>query len=395
MPEEGAVSRGAVVPGFRLASVLGFEIRIDDSWFVIAFLILWSLSAGVFPERLEGLEPATYLVMGVAGTLLFFASLLAHELSHSVVARARGVEVAGITLFVFGGMAHTKSEARNPDDELAIAGVGPLCSLVLAGLFWAAVRVGEPLGLPEPALVIGEYLALINLILALFNLLPGFPLDGGRLFRALVWRYTGDLTRATRWATQGGKALGYALIGLGALQTLAGAVVGGLWMVFIGWFLRTAALTSYEQHLMSGVLGHLRADRIMTPDPSTVAPDLSLADFVEGRLLRERHQGFPVVRDGRVLGLVTLDHVRSTPRERWPSTSVEAVMAPAEALTVARDATLQDVLETMAGSGVQRVLVVEEGRLVGAISASDVSRWLQKERVLGGVAAASERGPSR
>lgn len=385
---------GQGMPGIRLGSMLGFEIRIDYSWFVIAFLVLWSLSAGVFPHRVEGLSSGAYLVMGMAGMLLFFASLLAHELSHSVVARSRGVEVAGITLFVLGGVAHTTREAENPADELAIAGVGPLCSLVLAGVFWLLVRLGEALAWSEPVLVVGDYLALINLVLALFNLLPGFPLDGGRLFRALVWRHTGNLTVATRWATNGGKALGYALIGLGALQTFAGAVVGGLWMVFIGWFLRTAAMTSFEHHILGGVLTGLMARRIMTADPSTVAPDVTLQSLVEDRLLREPHQGYPVSSGREVLGLVTLAHVKRVPRERWPTTRVREVMTPTDQVAVGPDATLEHVLASMSRSGLQRVLVVDarEG-LVGVISASDVSRWLQKERALGGVAPAP-RGPS-
>lgn len=380
--------------GFRLGSVFGFEIRIDYSWFVIAFLILWSLSAGVFPGRLPDLEPPAYLAMGLVGMLLFFASLLAHELSHSLVARRRGVEVEGITLFVFGGMAHTRSEAESPDDELAIAGVGPLSSLVLAAAFWGFAWLGQGAGWPLAATVVAEYLALINLVLAVFNLLPGFPLDGGRLFRALVWKQTGDLTRATRLASQGGKILGYVLMGLGALQTLAGAVVGGLWLVFIGWFLRTAALMSFEQHLLSGVLDTIRAAHVMTPDPSTVGPELTMADFVEHRLLREPHQGFPVTLDGRVLGMITLEHARSVPRERWTSTRVAEAMAPAGGLTVAPEATLAEVLQAMSGSGSNRVVVVDDGRLRGIISASDVSRWIQKERMVGGLGEVRRREPA-
>jgi CBS domain-containing protein len=233
---------------------------------------------------------------------------------------------------------------------------------------------------------VAEYLALLNLILALFNTLPGFPLDGGRLFRAAVWRQTGDLTLATRWATQGGKALGYVLIALGMLQVLMGAVIGGLWLVLIGWFLRTTAAMSFEQHMLSGALGALRAVQVMTRDPSTVRPDISMTDFVEGRLLREPHQGFPVVDGGRVLGLITLHHARSTPRERWGGTTVAEAMVPARDLIVTPESTLTDVLETMSGSGSNRVLVMDGTRLVGVISASDVSRWLQKERLIGGVA---------
>jgi len=377
------MSAPRVVGGFRLGSVLGFEIRIDYSWFVIAFLILWSLAAGVFPTRVPGLERPAYLLMGAVGMVLFFASLVAHELSHSLVARRRGVEVAGITLFVFGGMAHTTGEAETPDDELAIAGVGPLCSLALAMSFWAVGWIGSRGGWPEPVVVLAEYLALLNLILAVFNLLPGFPLDGGRLFRALVWKRTGDLTVATRRATQGGKALGYGLMGLGALQALLGGFVGGLWLVFIGWFLRTAATASLEQHLMGDVLTRIRAADVMTSDPSTVTPEISVVAVAENRLLREPHQAFPVVSSDGVIGLVGLEHARALGRPRWTTTSVGEVMTPAADLLVSPGDTLQHVLEVMSGARSNRVMVVDGGALVGVISASDVARWIQKERWVG------------
>ncbi|MEX2465342.1 MAG: CBS domain-containing protein, partial [Gemmatimonadota bacterium] len=272
-----------------------------------------------------------------------------------------------------------------PEDELAIAGVGPLCSLALAIGFWVLAWLGGRAGWPTPMIVVAEYLALLNLILAVFNMLPGFPLDGGRLFRALVWRQTGDLTMATRWAAQGGKVLGYVLIVLGAIQALMGAVVGGLWLVFIGWFLRTTAAMSFEQHMLSGALGGIRAQQVMTSDPRTVPPEISMADFVERRLLREPHQGFPVVDAGRVLGLITLDHARGTPREKWADTTVAEAMTPAARLIVTPASTLTEVLETMSGAGSNRILVLDDGRLVGVISASDVSRWIQKAQLIGGV----------
>ncbi len=296
--------------GFRLGSVLGFEIRIDYSWFVIAFLILWSFSAGVFPARYPGFEPGIYLMMGTIGAVLFFASLVAHELSHSVVARRRGIEVKGITLFIFGGMAHTSREAETPEDELIIAGVGPLSSIVIGILFGLIGWVGTRAGWPVPVTGVATYLAFLNLLLAGFNLLPGFPLDGGRLFRAAVWKATGDMTKATRWATNGGKALAYMLIGYGLLLIIGGALGGGLWLVFIGWFLRTAATASLQQHILRDLMAGVTAGDIMTPNPSTVHSELSLQDLVEGRFLRERYQGYPVVDGGQVVGLVTLDHVR-------------------------------------------------------------------------------------
>jgi Zn-dependent protease len=368
--------------GFRLGSVLGFEIRIDYSWFVIAFLILWSFSAGVFPARYPGLEPAVYLMMGTIGAVLFFASLLAHEISHSVVARRRGIRVEGITLFVFGGMAHTRSEAETPEDELVIAGVGPLASVVIGILFGSIGWIGARAGWPDSVTGVATYLAFLNLLLAGFNLLPGFPLDGGRLFRAAVWKATGDLTRATRWATNGGKGLAYTLVGYGLLLIVGGSLGAGLWLVFIGWFLRTAATASYQQHLLRDLMVDVSAGDIMTPHPLTVPPDLPLRDLVELRFLREPHQGYPVVDGGHVVGMVTLDHVRKAARHHWDELLVADVMAPAETLTVEPSASLTEVLEAMTGSRTNRVVVSEFGRLLGVISASDVTRRVLKAQVL-------------
>lgn len=373
--------------GFRLGSVLGFEIRIDYSWFVIFFLVLWSFSAGVFPAQFPDLSAATYFLMGAIGTLLFFASLLAHELSHSVVARQKNVPVEGITLFIFGGMARTRLESETPEDELAIAGVGPLASLVIAGLFEGVWWVGGRLGWGEAVTGVAMYLAYLNVILALFNLLPGFPLDGGRLFRGVAWKLTGDLTKATRWATNGGKALGYMLMGLGVLQTFAGAVLGGLWMLFIGWFLRGAAEASYAQHLLQGILEGIRADEVMTADPETVPPDMSLRQLVEERFLRRRYQSFPVVEgEDRLVGLLTLQQVKDVPRDEWDRRLARDVMTPiTEGIVVEPGRKMTDVLQAMQAAGTGRVLVAEGGRLRGIISSADVTGWVQRSRELEGL----------
>lgn len=368
--------------GFRLGSVLGFEIRIDHSWFVIAFLILWSFSAGVFPSRYPGLEPGAYMAMGTVGAVLFFASLLAHEISHSLVARRRGIPVEGITLFLFGGMAHTKSEAKTPEDEILVAGVGPLCSIGIAALFggiwWVGVRLGWPVALTG----VSGYLAFLNLLLAGFNLLPGFPLDGGRLFRAVVWKITGDLTRATQWASNGGKVLAFVLIALGFVQVMGGFVLGGMWLVFIGWFLRTAAVASFQQHVLRDLTASVTARDVMSPEPVTVPSGLSVRDLVERRFLSAPHQGYPVVDGGVVVGVVTLEHVRRVPRGRWEELRVSDVMMPAAGLTVEPTATLTEVLSVMTRSGTNRVLVSQSGLLLGLISASDVSRWVFRAQVL-------------
>lgn len=370
--------------GFRLGSILGFEIRIDYSWFIIFFLILWSLSAGFFPQVLPDRDTAVYVAMGIAGALLFFGSILAHELSHSLVARAKGIPVEGITLFLFGGIAHTRLEAEDPSDEIQIAGIGPLLSFVLGAVFWGIGWLGGRLGWPAPVNQVALYLGFINVLLAVFNLLPGFPLDGGRLFRALVWRATGDVTKATRWATTGGKALGYGLMGLGLLQTFAGGALGGLWLVFIGWFLRGAAEMSMTQHLIRGALEGVRVAELMSGNPETVTPGLTLRELVDEHLLTRRYQSFPVVDGTRLVGLVTLDHVKDAPRDRWGSTRVEDVMAKAdERLVVSADEGMIEVLSRMQDADTRRVLVTRGGELVGIVSASDISRWVQRARDLG------------
>ncbi|MBI4544817.1 MAG: site-2 protease family protein [Gemmatimonadetes bacterium] len=368
---------------FRLGSILGFEIRIDFSWFIIFFLILWTFTVGVFPASFPGLSRELYIGMGAAGTLLFFASLLAHELSHSLVARSKGIPVEGITLFIFGGMSRTRLEAESPGDEFLIAVVGPVSSLLIAAAFLALWWAGGHWDWSPALTGVAQYLAFLNFMLAVFNLLPGFPLDGGRLFRAAVWKVTGDVTRATRLASAGGKWLAYLLVGFGIWQVVQRNVVGGLWLIFIGWFLRNAAILSYEQHLVRGVLERVRAREAMTRDPETVPPELTLQQLVDDFFLRRRYQAFPVAQDGRPVGLITLHQVKDVPREEWPLRTVSQTMTPLQAgILVRPEDTMSRVLETMERSGVRRVLVTRDGRLEGIISASDVAAWLKRVREL-------------
>jgi len=368
--------------GFRVGSILGFEIRIDMSWFVILMLILWSFSRGVFPARYPGQSPEVYLAMGFVGAILFFASLLAHELSHSLVARAKGIPVEGITLFIFGGIARTTREAEKPVDEFVIAGVGPLTSLGIGALFGAFWRIGLLLGVTPAVTTVAGYLAFLNVALAIFNLMPGFPLDGGRLFRSIVWRVTGDFTTATRWASTGGKTLGFMLIGLGVLQLFGGATLGGVWFIFIGWFLHNAAVMSLRQHLVRSLLDGVFASEMMSPDPEVVPPSLTLEELVESHFLVMRHQAFPVVEGGRPVGLVTLQHVKGVPRDSWRSRRVRDVMRDVSELTVGPRDSMTHALEQMEVASERRVLVVDDDRLVGIISGSDVTTWLQRNAEL-------------
>jgi Zn-dependent protease/8-oxo-dGTP pyrophosphatase MutT (NUDIX family) len=260
------------VAEFRLGTTLGFEIRVDFSAFFLLALLLWSFSTRVFPFALPGLSQAGYVLMGTMAALLFFASLLLHELSHAIVARAKGIHVAGITLFIFGGVARTSREADRAGDEFQIAGAGPLMSFFLGGVFWAVSHYGGQQGLHESVVAVAGYLGALNLVLAIFNLLPGFPLDGGRLLRSVLWRLTGNLTKATRWATLAGQGVAWALIALGVFEIVSGNAFGGIWLILIAWFLRSAAIGAWRQHQIAvllearRMLEQARAEAGMTGD---------------------------------------------------------------------------------------------------------------------------------
>ncbi len=369
---------------FRLGSVLGIEIRIDVSWFVIFFLILWTFSQGVFPAEYPGMAAWVYLAMGLLGALLFFSSLLAHELSHSVVARRRGIPVEGITLFIFGGMARTRMESRSPGEELAIAGVGPLSSVIIGLVFGAVWWVGTRLGWTPAVTGVAEYLGFLNVMLAVFNLLPGFPLDGGRLLRSAVWKATGNLGKATRVATLGGTVLGYLLIAYGIWQAFRGEILDGLWLALIGWFVRNAARSSYRQFAVVHALEAVPASEAMTRWPETVPPEMTLQQLVAERFLHRRFESYPVVSaDGRVLGVVSLPQVRAVPEDEWRARTVGDVMTPAQpALEVGPDENMGRVLDKLQTSVVGRLLVIRDGRLEGIITPADVAGWLKRQQQL-------------
>jgi len=372
--------RAGAFSGIRLGAISGFEISLDYSWFIIFFLILASFTGVVFPPAAPGLEQFDYLLMGLAGAIIFFLSLLLHELAHAFAARGKGIEVEGITLFIFGGMARTSREASTPGDEFIIAVVGPLASFAIAALCYAAATAGAAVGLGLGFVVVAEYLGFLNLILAVFNLLPGFPLDGGRLFRATVWQMTGSFRTATRIAAGGGRLLGWTLIAMGVLILLrGGGFIGGLWLVFIGWFLGHAARSSYEQVLLLEMMRPLTAGEAMTANPETVPPDLPLEALVHDRFLRKPYSSFPVTEDGVVLGLVTLGQVKRLPRERWKESLVSDIMSPLEeTILLAPETPMTLVLERMRDAETRRVLVARDWELMGIISSSDVARWLDR-----------------
>ncbi len=365
---------------WRIGRLGGVEVRIDPSWSVIALLIAYTFFL-VLGAQFDELGLVATIGLAVAMALVFFGSVLAHELAHSWVALARGIEVRGITLFLFGGATHADLETEDPSDELWISAVGPFTSLVLAGLLWLV-------SLPLPEGPIGfavGYLAVLNLALAIFNLVPGFPLDGGRILRSLVWRSTGDLVRATRVAARAGRFVGFAIMALGFAQLLfLGALIGGLWLVAIGWFLAQAARASFANLAVKAALEDVRAARVMTRDLVTIPAGITIDQAIDDYFMAFDFTAFPVGDGDDTTGILTLRAVREVPGDERSEVRVVDVMEPlADHCVVTVDDELGDVVGKLMGGDIRRVVVVDGGTVVGLISSRDLVRWLERSRELG------------
>ncbi|MGW1059881.1 site-2 protease family protein [Micromonospora rubida] len=364
---------------FRIGRVAGVPVGVNWSVLVIFLLIAWGLSANQFPRSYPDRPTWAYVLAGLSAAVVFFLGLLAHEVSHAVVAKRNGIEVEGITLWLFGGVAELRGEARDPGAELRIAGVGPLVSLIIGVVFGGIAVLLHLAGLTGLWLGALAWLAGINILLAIFNVLPAAPLDGGRLLRAAVWKATGDRTRASVVAARAGWVLGVLLIGLGLWQFLRGAGFGGLWLALIGWFLIGAAGLEERQARTGSALRGIRVADVMTPQPQTASAEMTVADFVDHYLFAYRHSALPLTEDGRPIGLVTLDRVRGVPADRRATTTLAEVACRADQLVLASpDEQLTDLLPRLSGCTDGRALVVTDQRLVGIVSPSDISRAVQR-----------------
>jgi Zn-dependent protease/predicted transcriptional regulator len=382
--------------GFHIGRVARIDIHIDWSLLIIVFIITFSLAVGLFPQWHPDWGRPLAWAVALAAALLFFCSVLLHELSHALVGRMHGIEVRRITLFIFGGAAQIDQEPTDWHGELQTAIVGPVVSLLLGGLciLLSGLLVGplqlDPANLKESLAGFGVlatlllWLGQINIVLGLFNLVPAFPLDGGRALRALLWGVTRDLRRATRWASSLGQAFAWFLIGMGAAMMLGVDVpvfgtglVSGLWIALIGWFLNNAALISYWQLLIRESLRDIPVARLMDSRFESVTPDLPVSRLVDDYLLHSNQDHFPVIGDGRLRGTVSVQHVRNVKRDAWDVTTVKEVMSPFDpALQLGPRDSVEKAMLMLGNGTASQVAVMEDGRVCGLIHREDILRWL-------------------
>ncbi|MCK4692535.1 MAG: site-2 protease family protein [Anaerolineales bacterium] len=367
---------------WRIGRLFGIEVNIDSSWLIIFGLVTWSLARSYFPAQYPTWDNWLHWTIGVATSILFFASVLAHELTHSLVAIRQGEKVRGITLFIFGGVAEITEEPKQPSKEFLMALAGPLSSLVISGIFtllWFLSR-----NLIEPVSALASYLAMINGSLALFNLIPGFPLDGGRVLRAVIWSLTDNRRLATRVASWIGRGVAFLFIFAGIWQVFSGAWLNGLWIAFIGWFLNNAAITGYRQVVMRDMLREVRVDDLQAPTYEAVNPGLTLQRLVDDYILRRREHAYPVVEGDQLQGIICLHDVKAVPREKWSETQVSQVMTPWDRLvTVSVGDDGNTVLSRFGTHDVNQLPVVEGRQLMGIVRRSDVISHLQLRSELG------------
>lgn len=361
----------------KLFKILGFEVRVNVSWVFLALLIAWSLAVGSFPHLYKGFPASTYWWMALVGVVGVFFSIVVHELCHSLVARAYGMEMKGITLFLFGGIAEMEKEPPSAVAEFFMALAGPAVSAVIGVLCVWISRIGADAHWAAPAVAVVQYLGWLNLILAGFNLIPAFPMDGGRLLRAVLWQVKGDIRWATHWASRMGSLFGLFLMTLGVVSVITGGFVGGIWWFLIGMFIRGAAQSSYQQLEMKRLMSGVKVRDIMDASPPTVGPNLTLDRLVTEEIYPLHQDIFPVVEDGRILGTITTVQVKAVPQTEWDTTTVGRVMAPlAPDMVVDPDLDALGALQLMQTHSHRALIVSRDGKLLGLVTIAEVMKLL-------------------
>jgi Zn-dependent protease/predicted transcriptional regulator len=365
---------GKTVTLFR---IFGFEVKVDWSWLILGALIVWSLATGLFPGWYKGLERSDYWIMGVAGAVGLFLSIVFHELWHSLIARRFGLNMRGITLFLFGGVSEMADEPPSPKAEFFLAVAGPLSSVGLAAVLLASSYLLRGQGPMTPVTGVLNYLGFLNLVLAGFNLIPAFPLDGGRVLRAVLWGTWNDIRRATRVASSIGAGLGAGLMFLGVVQFFMGRSVGGIWTFVIGMFVRSTARSSYRQLVFRRALEGVPVKKFMVADAVTVVPATSVEKLVEDYVYKYHFKMYPVVDGGKLAGCVTIDQVKDLPREAWASHEVgELARACSAENTIGPDEDVLKALALMQRTGRSRLMVADGDKLAGVISLKDIMGYI-------------------
>ncbi len=367
-----------------LFKILGFEVHMDLSWLIVALLVSWSLAEGVFPSAFHDLSTASYWWMGVGGAIGLFLSIVFHELCHSLVARRYGLPMKGITLFVFGGVAEMTDEPSSPKAEFLMAAAGPLSSILLGLVLYMIVAGLDGGALPPQVSGVAQYLAFINLILAVFNLMPAFPLDGGRILRSALWQWKKNLRWATRIASGIGSAFGILLIAFGIFNVIMGRIVSGIWQFMIGMFLRNAAHMSYRQVLIRRALEGETVGRFMKAEPVTSPSGISLQELVDKYIYAHHFKMYPVVDDDVLVGCITMRQVKNVPQDQWKERTVREVANQCSLEnTISPGADALKALAVMSRTGNGRLMVVDDGRLVGIITLKDIMGFLSVKMDLG------------
>lgn len=358
--------------------IWGFGIRIDASWLLIAALVVWSLSVSYFPAEVPGRTPAVYLVLSTTAMLLFFATLIAHELAHSLAARAFGLTVGNITLFMFGGVAELESEPVSPMSEFWIAAAGPLMSMTLAAGFMFLSALLRATEAPALLIALADYLGSINLIIAIFNLFPAFPLDGGRVLRAAVWKFKGDLVAATRIASAFGTAFGYLLIVIGALSLLSSSIAAGVWQILIGFFVVAASRSSLRRLIISEALKGETLGSVMSTNLVTADAEDTIFSIVHDKILPHHLTFIPILGDGKLLGHIDAELISDLDRDNWAQILAGDVFVPnSETRTAHLDESLESVLQHMLRNNQRKLIVLDGTRLAGIVTVGDLMRYMQ------------------
>jgi Zn-dependent protease/predicted transcriptional regulator len=372
--------------GIPIGKVFGISLKLHYSWFFIFALVTWALAGSYFPSTYPAWSLATRIAAGIITSFLFFGSVLAHELMHSIVSQRQGIPVQSITLFIFGGVSQITEEPKQPRDEFRMAIAGPLTSLVIGGILFGIYFTwrGTDTPLVQFITAIAYWLGYINLVLGVFNLIPGFPLDGGRVFRSLLWWRNGNLRRATRISSNIGRVVGFLFIFGGIWLIFTGNWVNGIWLALIGWFLESAAVGSYRQLLLQDMLrGHV-ASEVMSRDCVLISPETTIDHLVHGHILTSGRRCFPVASDGHVLGLITLHNIKMIPRDSWNIKTVREVMTPlADIKWVRPNDELSSVLRILTEDDINQVPVIQDNNIIGMIGRNNLLSFVDVRSGLG------------